>query len=162
MSGAPGNDRTGGAAATIIGYLSGAPGTEFLCEVAAAPTYSASTGNASNLRNNDAVGSLIATANGGQGYIGGMNHPAATASSGSVSDTTRVISYYVVPGGGGSIYTDAGDNSSAGAASFWGASPAPGAGGGSIGNKKPANSAVFGQNFFGLQPGAGLIKFEWN
>lgn len=161
-SGAPGNDRTGGAAATIVGYLSGAPGTEFICEVAAAPLYSMSTGNASVLRLNNAVGSLVATANGGQGYTGGMNQPAAEASSGSISDLARVISHYIVPGGSGSIYTDAGDNSSAGAASFWGSSPAPGAGGGSMGSKKPADSNFLSQNFFGLQPGAGLIKFEWN
>ena len=160
-SGAPGNDKSGGAAATIIGYLSAAPGTEFICNVAAAPTNNAATGIASTilLASN---GTTIATANGGQGYTSGLIFPPAAASSGTVSDTTRVISHYIVPGGSGGIDTDKGGNEEAsGAASFWGSAPAPGAGGGSHGNRKPRDGGDF-VNYTGLQPGAGLIKFEWS
>ena len=145
-SGATGGNKPGGAASTVTGYISAPAGTTFTVTVGTNPTGNNANGNQSLISKD---GSNLAVSDGGRTSTGTTPlHGEGTVNTGSQYVTTG----HVITGGyGGTInvgeclYSD-------GAASYWGASPAPGAGGGGQNGCGPPTYCV----------GPGMVKFEWN
>jgi len=145
-SGATGGNKPGGAASTVTGYISAPAGTTFTVTVGTNPTGNNASGNQSLISKD---GSNLAVSDGGRTSTGTTPlHGEGTVNTGSQYVTTG----HVITGGyGGTInvgeclYSD-------GAASYWGASPAPGAGGGGQNGCGPPTYCV----------GPGMVKFEWN
>ena len=148
-AGAQGGNITGGAAATVIGYLSAWPGAVFDITVGSPSVNKGGLGGLSRISKD---GNLIVQSNGG--LVGGG------LGDGSISTASlHTVGGYVLSGAGGGIPTSSDKIPFAqadGAASYWGGMGAPGAGGGS-----EAGDA------WGIQRGAnylrdGIIMFEWS
>ena len=163
-SGANGSRFTGGAAATVVGNISAAPGTVFTVRVAGSPpdvgavkdsgsdgfpSWICTTGTPSD--------GLIARSDGGNYNC----DPASISSApqpgeGLLGVQPENLNGFVFRGGGGGIDTDSssaehtGFEESEGAASYWGSSPAPGAGTGSHDLTTLGNASN------------GFVMFEWN
>jgi len=145
-AGAQGGNINGGAAATIIGYLSAWPGAVFDIVVGSPGNTKGAYGGLSKISKG---GSLIIQSNGG--LVGGALGDGSIATA---SIYTR--GGYVLSGAGGSIPTSVTNAQANGAPSYWGGTGAPGAGGGS-----EAGDA------WGIQRGKtkvvdGIVMFEWS
>ena len=173
-SGANGGVNTGGAAATVIGNISAAPGTTFTVCVATKPplqdqgfggfcssiytcadatcVIAASYGGV-YIQDNDDDGSGMGKI--GQGIVGTQpeNMPGG--------DPILGNGFVFIGGQGGVDTSGNGDHpgyeESEGAASYWGSSPAPGAGSGSHG-AGPGGARGYPTS----QAGEGFVMFEWN
>tara|TARA_R110000824_G_scaffold260336_4_gene448987 strand:+ start:17610 stop:19241 length:1632 start_codon:yes stop_codon:yes gene_type:complete len=145
-SGATGGNKTGGAASTITGYISAPAGTVFSVTVGANPTGINTNGNTSLISKD---GGNLAVSNGGRTSPGSIPlHGEGTINTGS----QYVATGHVLTGGyGGIVNVDACHNG-VGAASYWGAAPAPGAGGGGENGNGPPVYCI----------GPGIVKFEWS
>jgi len=173
-AGAKGAYGPGGAGATCIGHLSAAPGTEFKVKCARGPTIA---DNAVAVADNSVIyapdNTILVDAGGGRGVIDDIWHgntdefqqPADDSGEGGfvasgliLTSSDYVLNGYIVPGASGFMDTsDAGNEESLGAASYWGTAPAPGGGQGAHGyNKSPCGGA------FGTIPGNGIVMFEWS
>jgi hypothetical protein len=153
-SGANGGVNSGGAAATVIGNVSAAPDTEFTIHVGAAPTPD---------QGGDGKGSCIMVGANCIAISYGGNYSNVTAGLDRGVEGTgllgtsepQFLNGHIFVGGRGGVDTDTsstlkGLEESEGAASYWGAAPAPGAGsGGHYGS--PIGNA-----------GDGFVMFEWN
>jgi len=145
-AGAQGGNTPGGAAATVIGYLSAWPGAVFDIAVGSPGNTKGAPGGLSKISKG---GSLIIQSNGG--LVGG---PLGDGSIATSSIYTR--GGYVLSGAGGGLHTQISNAQVAGAPSYWGGTGAPGAGGGS-----DAGAA------WGIDVGRptvvdGIVMFEWS
>ena len=145
-AGAQGGNESGGAAATVIGYLSAWPGAVFDIEVGEPSVNKGGNGGASTISKDS---NLIIKSNGG--LIGGFR------GEGSIDTmSTHTVGGYVLSGAGGGTPTYNSNAQADGAASYWGGMGAPGAGGGS-----EAGDAI------GIQRGQnkvaqGIVMIEWS
>ena len=145
-SGATGGNKAGGAAATVTGYISAAPGTVFSVTVGTNPTGINANGNQSLISKG---GVNLAVSNGGRTSTGSTPlHGEGTINTGSQYVTTG----HVITGGYGGVINVNQNLYSNGASSFWGSAPAPGAGGGGENGNGPPIYCV----------GPGMVKFEWS
>ena len=162
-AGAKGGVSPGGAAATVIGHLSAAPGTIFKLKCAQGQTEADAPvewADYSAIYTPDGATEL-ARANGGYAELddfwqsaGTDDHqrPTYTANGTLLTSNDYVLNGHILRGGSGMMDTnyDKGTEESLGAASYWGSSPAPGGGQGAHGGA------------FGAVPGNGLVVFEWS
>jgi len=161
-AGAKGGVSPGGAAATVIGHLSAAPGTIFKLKCAQGQTEAdppVEWADYSAIYTPDGATEL-ARANGGyaelddfwQSTRGVAQRPSYTANGTILTSNAYVLNGHILRGGSGMMDTNSsgGSEESLGAASYWGSSPAPGGGQGSHGGA------------FGAVPGNGLVVFEWS
>jgi|TARA_R110002020_G_scaffold137052_4_gene305737 VCBS repeat-containing protein len=146
-SGCPGDEVSGNAGSTAIGYLSARPGTEFPVVVGGAPSDNES-GNSSYIYEPETAGTdPLVTAAGGQFGSQNAATPTVATSSPYLPTATQLIL-----GGVGGIDTDGGgDEEDNGGAGYYGHAPAHGGGGGSHSNG-PRGPAIT----------TGLVMFEWN
>jgi microcystin-dependent protein len=145
-SGATGGNKAGGAASTVTGYISAAPGTVFNVTVGTNPTGINANGNQSLISKG---GVNLAVSNGGRTSTGSTPlHGEGTINTGSQYVTTG----HVITGGYGGVINVNQNLYSNGASSFWGSAPAPGAGGGGENGNGPPIYCV----------GPGMVKFEWS
>jgi len=145
-SGATGGNKAGGAASTVTGYISAAPGTVFSVTVGTNPTGINANGNQSLISKG---GVNLAVSNGGRTSTGSTPlHGEGTINTGSQYVTTG----HVITGGYGGVINVNQNLYSNGASSFWGSAPAPGAGGGGENGNGPPIYCV----------GPGMVKFEWS
>lgn len=163
-AGAKGGISPGGAAATVIGHLSAAPGTIFKLKCAQGQTQADSPvewADYSAIYTPDGATEL-ARANGGYAEL--VNHWQSgsrendwqrvtyTANGTILTSNDYVLNGHILRGGSGLGDTNSsGNEESLGAASYWGSSPAPGAGQGGH-DSSP----------FGAVPGNGIVVFEWS
>jgi hypothetical protein len=159
-SGANGGINTGGAAATVIGNISAAPGTVFTVCVASAPPAGQGSGCASNIK----VGSTVIAASYGGCYASELVGAAGALLPGTpgpgliATGEPQVLNGHVFLGGWGGLDTGArahhesnsGYQEAEGAASYWGSAPSPGAGTGAHAACGMGNASD------------GLVMFEWN
>ena len=159
-SGANGGINTGGAAATVIGNISAAPGTVFTVCVASAP----SSGQGSGCGSCITVGSTVIAASYGGCYASELVGAAGALLPGTpgpgliATGEPQVLNGHVFLGGWGGLDTGArahhesnsGYQEAEGAASYWGSAPNPGAGTGAHAGLGMGNASE------------GLVMFEWN
>tara|TARA_R110000824_G_scaffold222662_1_gene410396 strand:+ start:12711 stop:14384 length:1674 start_codon:yes stop_codon:yes gene_type:complete len=152
-TGANGGHNNGGAAATVIGNISAAPGTVFTVYVGEAPTSSNQNGRGSCIM----VGAnCIAASYGGRYAAAGDTQPTehghGAPGEGYIgTGEPQFLNGYIFRGGKGGVDTSDSDEESAGASSYWGTAPAPGAGSASE-NKTKRSGPV----------SDGFVMFEWN
>ena len=163
-SGARGRSVTGGAAATVVGNISAAPGTVFQVCVAAGP-------GAGNMVNG-CLSDICTTATGACGLIarsdGGRNNYTAgnayhgAIGTGMLGSQPENLNGFIFVGGAGGIDTAGGagtqirsrdQEEAMGTSSYWGDVPAPGAGSGAHKGQRPGP---------GGDPSDGFVMFEWN
>ena len=145
-AGAQGGNITGGAAATIIGYLSAWPGAVFDITIGSPGTTKGQAGGISKISKG---GSIIIQSNGG--LVGGGKGDGIISTA-----STYTLGGYVLSGSGGGITTSITNAQADGAASYWGGAGSPGAGGGSDagdgwGVDRGKNQAV-----------DGIVMFQWS
>jgi hypothetical protein len=146
-AGAQGGNVTGGAAATVIGYLSAWPGAVFDIDVGSPSINKGGQGGLSKISKDSNV---IVQSDGGQ--VGGVPGYGSV----STSSIYTLTGGYVLSGAGGSIPTSITNAQANGSPSYWGGTGTPGAGGGS-----EAGDA------WGIQRGNtkvvdGIVMFEWS
>tara|TARA_R100001594_G_scaffold24155_2_gene47317 strand:- start:13494 stop:15113 length:1620 start_codon:yes stop_codon:yes gene_type:complete len=145
-SGATGGNKPGGAASTVTGYISAPAGTTFSVTVGTNPTGINTNGNQSLISKG---GGNLAISNGGRTSPGSIPlHGEGTINTGN----EYVATGHVLTGGYGGILSVGECLHSAGASSYWGSAPAPGAGGGGQNGCGPPVYCV----------GPGMVKFEWS
>lgn len=140
--GSAGGDRAGGAAGTVIGYMSVVPYQVFDITVGAGATTKDTSGEQTNIKYN---GDVLAIADGGYSI-------SISGAEGSITSVglNYITSYTIIPGGNGFIDTDGGgDEESVGGASFWGTAPAYGGGSGAH-SDSPVGAG-----------GNGFVLIEW-
>ena len=142
-SGKNGGNRSGSAAATVIGYLDLPIGTVLKCVVARQPHNTPNSNGFTSVLYRNSGNVEIAKSNGATELYSTNN--------GTFRSSYQYDSY-VVKGAGGGIDTDdsGGREECDGAASYWGGAGAPGAGGGS-----------HSKSMMGPRVADGLIRFEW-
>ena len=156
-SGANGGVNTGGAAATVIGNVSAGPGLEFTVCVAAAPT-AGQPGSGRESWIKVGANQIAGSCGGNYSSVADGGSFPGVEGSGSLGNTEpQFLNGHVFVGGAGGIDTSGngpnfGYEESEGAASYWGAAPAPGAGSGSHGGGRP----------YYINAGDGFVMFEWN
>ena len=171
-SGARGGTTPGGAAATCIGYISAAPGTEFILDIAAVPAEKVANGTASTIYTPGAPTVKLVQSDGGIYYNGvaGRPFPGSSSTVGGTLDfaggtgtgyintgSPYILNGEVILGGSAGVASGGSAGSVQGSASYWGNVPAPGAG-----QAAWANSGVAATDGTGLIPTTGIIMFEWN
>ena len=152
-SGATGSTQPGGASSTVIGNLSGAPGTALKIDVGAG----FNTGDAAQngrpskiyLPTSPTATDLVVS----DGGIFEPGQPAFTISDGTINlSNPHVLNGFVIKGGSGRNDTDdGGDEEAQGGSSYFGNAPAPG-GGQNTHRHRP----------IGPPPGDGVVILEWS
>jgi|TARA_R100001509_G_scaffold110288_1_gene66024 hypothetical protein len=160
--GAKGGQSPGGAAGTVIGNLSAAPGTTFTIEVGEGfTTAGRGTGNPGPdskilldgvelIKASGGISESLITQSGTGSEINGQT-PSGIAG-GVVASSPHILNSYIIKGGSGMMDTNSsGKEESIGGSSYFGNSPAPGGGQG-------AHAGIP----FGPPPTNGVVILEWS
>ena len=141
-SGASAGNRSGGAGATCIGYLSAGPSTVFTLTIGAAP---------SPARDQDGVASVIAISGTTLITSNGGDHDGSSSAPATIVTNDHVLNGLALDGpAGNGISTTGRSTSTKGGSSYWGSVPSPG-GGQTTKDNRP----------YGDYPGNGIIVIEW-